>query len=32
MLDSEVRCRFVWVWRAGRSQMVVKQLTPVAAS
>jgi hypothetical protein len=32
MLDSEVRCSFVWVWRAGRWQMVFNQLTPVAAS
>ena len=32
VLDSEVRCSFVWVWRAGRWQMVFNQLTPVVAS
>ena len=32
VLDSEVRCSFVWVWRAGRWQMVFNQLTPVVSS
>jgi ketosteroid isomerase-like protein len=27
--DTEVRCTFVWLWRAGRWQMVANQLTPV---
>ena len=31
VLDTEVRCTFVWLWRAGRWQMVTNQLTPVAA-
>lgn len=31
VLDSEVRCSFVWVWRAGRWQMVFNQLTTVAS-
>ena len=31
MLDSEVRCSFVWVWRGGRWQMVFNQLTPVVS-
>ena len=31
VLDTEVRCSFVWVWRAGRWQMVFNQLTPVVA-
>ena len=31
LLDTEVRCTFVWLWRAGRWQMVTNQLTPVAA-
>lgn len=29
--NTEVRCTFVWVWRAGRWQMVANQLTPVAS-
>jgi len=29
--DTEVWCSFVWVWRAGRWQMVANQLTPVVA-
>jgi ketosteroid isomerase-like protein len=28
--NTEVRCTFVWVWRAGRWQMVANQLTAVA--
>ncbi|GJG89102.1 hypothetical protein tb265_42830 [Gemmatimonadetes bacterium T265] len=27
--DTDVRCTFVWRWRAGRWQMVTDQLTPV---
>ena len=27
--NTEVRCSFVWLWRAGRWQMVANQLTPV---
>jgi hypothetical protein len=27
--DTKVRCTFVWLWRAGRWQLVADQLTPV---
>jgi ketosteroid isomerase-like protein len=29
--NTEVRCTFVWLWKAGRWQMTANELTPIAS-